>query len=87
MAIGHGKKNYICEINPSCSFSGSEFVIKSSLNNKKQRYHRNNTIENDGSIKQPNYLNYGDSQPGKGSFLKKIKSGTYKFTDYLTIQI
>ena len=36
MAIGHGKKNYICEINPSCSFSGSEFVIKSSLN-KKQR--------------------------------------------------
>ena len=38
IAIGHAKKNYICEINPSCSFSGSKFVIKSSLN-KKERYH------------------------------------------------
>ena len=76
IAIAHEKKNYICEINPSCSFSGSEFVIKSSLNNKKQRYHRNNTIEKDGSIKQPNYLNYGDAQPGEGSMLKEIKSGT-----------
>ena len=36
-AIAHEKKNYICEI-PSCSFSGSKFVIKSSLN-KTKRYH------------------------------------------------
>ena len=37
IAIGHEKKNYICEINPSCSFSGSKFVIQSSLN-MNQRY-------------------------------------------------
>ena len=38
VAIGHEKKNYNCEINPSCSFSGKKLVIKSSLN-KTKRYH------------------------------------------------
>ena len=37
IAMGHGKKNYTCDIIPSCSIAGSEFVIKSSLD-KKQRY-------------------------------------------------
>ena len=36
-AMGHGKKNYTCNVIPSCSFAGSEFIIKSSLT-KKQRY-------------------------------------------------
>ena len=43
IAIGHEKKNYICEINPSCSFSGSKFVIKSSVN-MNQRYNLLNYI-------------------------------------------
>ena len=33
IAMGHGKKNYTCEINPSCSVAGSECVIKSSITN------------------------------------------------------
>ena len=37
IAIAHEKKNYICEISPSCSFSGRKFVIKSSLD-KTKRY-------------------------------------------------
>ena len=37
IAMRHGKKNYNCDIIPSCSFARSEFVIKSSLD-KKQRY-------------------------------------------------
>merc|ERR1712141_774101 len=26
IAIGHGKKNFVCKTNPSCSFSGKAFV-------------------------------------------------------------
>ena len=32
IAIRHKKKNYVCEINPLCSFTGQAFVIKSSSN-------------------------------------------------------
>ena len=35
IAVGHGKNDYICDIIPSCSFAGIEFV--SSLT-KRQRY-------------------------------------------------
>ena len=34
IAIGHGKKNYVCEIDQSCSFAGSEFVSKAILDIK-----------------------------------------------------
>ena len=37
IAIRHGRKNFVCKTNPSCSFSGKAFVMKSSLN-KNQRY-------------------------------------------------
>ena len=96
IAIGHGKKNFACKTNPSCSFSGKAFVMKSSLN-KNQRYclyfveylssiidlrllysriicklYRNYTNER-LLFNQPNYLNFGDSQPKK-----KMKMGRYR---------
>ena len=78
IAIAHEKKNYICQISPSCSFSGRKFIIKSSLNNTK-RYHFK-FIKPEEKLKfdtllpiyrkkekyvsiNPHYLNYGDSQP------------------------
>ncbi len=37
--------------------------------------YRNNTSEKDGSIKQPDQLNYGYTQPGEDSIFKKMRAG------------
>ena len=49
--------------------------------------HRNTTSENDGSIKQPNYLNYGYTRPGESySILKKMKSGNKNWSLFLKVK-
>ena len=36
MALGHEKKDYVCDIIPSCTFAGKEFVRKKIVSLKRE---------------------------------------------------
>ena len=45
MALGHEKKDYVCDLIPSCTFTGKEFVRKKMVSLKREErlvIYRNN---------------------------------------------